>query len=71
MHQDFVNENTCDALVGKEQVCELFSFEFDLYIKGESVDNSHRLVLSQDTKKLMVVIDDNVFCIYTREDPGA
>ena len=34
------------------------------------MDDSSRLVLSQDTKKLMVIIDDNVFSIYTRQEPS-
>jgi hypothetical protein len=33
MHQDFVNENTCEADVEEEQVFELFNFDFDLPIK--------------------------------------
>lgn len=76
MHQDFVDESTCEALVDKELVCELFNFEFDLSIKPKEdgkeereMDGRLQLVLSQDTKKLMVIIESNTFCIYNRDDP--
>ncbi len=76
MHQDYVDESTCDALVDKELVSELFNFEFDLSIKPKEdgkeereMDGRLQLVLSQDTKKLMVIIESNTFCIYNRDDP--
>ena len=79
MHQDFVDDNTCASYVEKEHFCELFSFQFDLLIKPEKawfgaekkgeMDDSHRLVLSQDTKKLMLIINDDEFSIYTRKEP--
>ena len=34
------------------------------------MDDSQRLVLSKDTKKLMLIIDENLFCIYTRSEPS-
>ena len=74
MHQDFVDENTCEANVDEEQVCELFNFEFDLSIKPQDdgereMDGRIQLILSQDTKKLMVIIENNTFSIYNRTEP--
>ena len=76
MHQDFVDENTCETYVDEEQVCELFNFEFDLSTNPigigfgrREMDGRIQLVLSQDTKKLMVIIENNTFSIYNRTEP--
>ncbi len=34
------------------------------------MDDLTRLVLSQDTTKLRVIIDDNVFSVYNRQKPS-
>lgn len=71
MHQDFKDDKTCEAL-GNEHVCELFNFVFELSIKPDpKTEGDERLVLSQDTKKLMVIFKNKNFCIYTRGEPSA
>jgi hypothetical protein len=37
-----VDESTCEALVDKELVCELFNFEFDLSIKPKEDGKEER-----------------------------
>ena len=73
MHQDFVDKNECKVYVNEEQVCELFNFNFDISMKmmddGKlEMDGRIQLVLSQDTKKLMVIFENNLFTIYNRGD---
>ena len=83
MHQDVQDEdkNESSQLVeqGEETVRELFNFKFNLLFKPPKVtedkneqefqtDGRLKLVLSQDTKKLMVIIDNDTFCIYNRDN---
>lgn len=77
MHQDFV-DNSFDKFCDKETLKCCFTFEFDMPIvplnikesgAKRSFDPRIKLILSKDTKQLMVLVNINTYHIYTRKEP--